>query len=141
MRLTFAKNMRHYLTTLLLLVCFFVSGCGSVHDEQITGPYRLIAVDIDAQMSLSYDLGNGSAIGRINETVFAYGFDKQYIVAMQHPKGNRSITHFYYLDMAKDSKYADPEVSVIGPLSKKDFDAASKRLGLPKISQFIDRLK
>ena len=133
--------MHNVFATLILLACVLLSGCGFVHDEHITGPYRLIAVDVDEQMSISYDLGDGSAVGRINETVFAYGYDNQYIVAMQHPEGNRSITNYFYLDMAKDSKYADPAVSVTGPLSKENFEAESKRLDLPNISHVINHLK
>lgn len=67
------------MTLLLSFLCIIsillVSGCGFVHDEHIVGPYRLSAVDIDQQMSISYDLENGSTVGRIDETVFSYGYD------------------------------------------------------------------
>ena len=118
-----------------------VSGCGFVHDEHITGPYRLIAVDVDNQMSISYDLGDGSAVGRINETVFAFGFDERFIVAKQHPNGDRSVTNFFYLDMSKDSKYADPTDSVTGPLTEKEFESEAKLLNLPKFSRILTALE
>ena len=112
-----------------------------MHDEHITGPYRLIAVDIDEQMDVSYDLGNGSTVGRIGETVFAYGFDQRYIVAKQHPSNDRRITNYFYLEMAKDSEYADPPASVTGPLSLQDFESASQQLNLPKFSRVIKHLE
>ena len=133
--------MRESLAFLTLLVCLLFAGCGFVHDEHITGSYRLIAVDLDKQMGISYDLGDGSAAGRINETVFAYGFDLRYIVAKQHPNNDRSITNYYYLDMTKDNKYADPAVSVTGPLSETDFEAASELLQLPKFTRVVTHLK
>ena len=118
-----------------------VSGCGFVHDEHITGPYRLIAVDVDNQMSISYDLGDESAVGRINETVFAFGFDERFIVAKQHPNGDRSVTNFFYLDMTKDSNYADPTDSVTGPLTEKEFESEAKLLNLPKFSRILTALE
>lgn len=124
-----------------LMGVLLVSGCGFVHDEHITGPYRLIAVDMDNQMSISYDLGDGSAVGRINETVFAFGFDERFIVAKQHPNGDRSVTNFFYLDMNKDSKYAEPSDSVTGPLTEKEFESESTRLNLPKFSRTLTALE
>lgn len=124
-----------------LMSVLLVSGCGFVHDEHITGPYRLIAVDVDNQMSISYDLGDGSAVGRINETVFAFGFDERFIVAKQHPNGDRSVTNFFYLDMTKDSKYADPTDSVTGPLTEKEFESEAKLLNLPKFSRILTALE
>lgn len=141
MAYTFAENMKPFRATLVLLASFLLSGCGFVHDEHITGPYRLIAVDIDEQMSVSCDLGDGSAIGRINETVFSYGFNQRYIVAKQHPEGDRSITKYYFLDMTKDSKYADPSMSVFGPFSQAEFEAESQRLDLPAFSRTLEHLK
>jgi len=133
--------MQNVFATLLLTSALLVSGCGFSHDEHITGPYRLIAVDIDEQMSVSYDLGDGSAIGRIEETVFSVGFDKRYIVAMQHPGGDRSKTNYFILDMTKDSKYANPSESVVGPLSQTNFEASVKQLNLPVFSRVIKNLK
>lgn len=124
-----------------LMSVLLVSGCGFVHDEHITGPYRLIAVDVDNQMSISYDLGDGSAVGRINETVFAFGFDERFIVAKQHPNGDRSVTNFFYLDMTKDSNYADPTDSVTGPLTEKEFESEAKLLNLPKFSRILTALE
>ena len=124
-----------------LMSVLLVSGCGFVHDEHITGPYRLIAVDVDDQMSISYDLEDGSAAGRIDETVFAFGFDGRFIVAKQHPNGDRSVTNFFYLDMTKDSKYAKPSDSVTGPLTERQFESEAERLNLPKFSRTLTALE
>jgi hypothetical protein len=44
-----------------------LAGCGFVHDGRLDGPYRLIAVDADSEMSVCYDLGDGNCIGRISD--------------------------------------------------------------------------
>ena len=133
--------MRRLFTAITIVSAMLVSSCGFVHDEHITGSYRLIAVDTDEQMSISYDLGDGSAVGRINETVFAIGHDKRFIVAKQHPNGDKSITNYFYLDMTKDSKYAEPSDSVTGPLTKTEFEVEAKRLNLPKFTRTITALE
>lgn len=68
----FMKQIAIVFASFLLL-----AGCGFVHDERIDGPYRLIAVDGDDEMSLSYSLPGGNAIGRISSTVFAVGNNKK----------------------------------------------------------------
>ena len=129
------------LARLLPVIALLFSGCGYVHDEKLTGPYRLIAVDVDEQMNVSYSLPNGSAVGRIPETVFSVGWNDRYIVAKQHPKNNRSITNYYYLDMSHDSAYADPSASVTGPLAESDFLRRRTEIGLPDFSRTVKALQ
>ena len=124
-----------------LTVMMLLFACGFVHDEHLIGPYRLIAVDVSKQMNISYSLPSGDAVGRISETVFAYGFDDKYIVAKQHPNGNKVVTHFYYLQMAKDSELASPEASVVGPLSESEFSRRQAELKLPRITRTIKSLE
>lgn len=128
-----------FAAVLSVAVLFFC--CGFVHDEKLVGPYRLNAVDTLSQMSVVYDLGNGTSIGRIPETVFSVGWDSRYIVAKQHPNNNRAVTNFYYLEIAKDSSYADPNASVIGPLSAQEFAARQTQLKLPAFSRTINSLE
>jgi hypothetical protein len=125
----------------LLIAALVLSGCGFVHDEQLTGPYHLIAVDTLGEMSLSYRLPGGRAVGRIPQTVFSVGWDNRYIVARQHPGNNRSITQFYYLTISRDSAYADPSVSVTGPMSEPEFLRKQAELGLPAFSRTIKSLE
>jgi len=77
-------------------VVVLLLGCGFVHDEKIDGPYRLVAVDSESQMSVCYGLGS-NCVGRIPETVFAVGSDAKYVVAARHPANDRTKTEFYYL--------------------------------------------
>jgi hypothetical protein len=124
-----------------LFAALLLSGCGFVHDEQLTGPYRLIAVDTLDQMSVSYRLPDGAAVGRISETVFSVGWNNRYIVAKQHPNNDRSITNFYYLDISRDSTYADPSLSVTGPLTEAEFVRKRSELGLPEFTRTVKSLQ
>jgi len=129
-----------YLAILVMSLC--LTGCwGFAHDELIAGPYRLIAVDLDEQMSVSYALHNGNAVGRINEMVFSAGANKEYIVAQRHPKGDRTITEYYYIIRALDSEYADPSKSVRGPFTKQEFESEKTELKLPEFTIEITSLK
>jgi len=133
--------MLYFIAATAILSSLLVSGCGFSHDEHITGPYRLIAVDIDSQMSICYQNQDGGAVGRINETVFSYGFNDRFIVAKQHPNNDRTVTNYFFLDMTNDSEYADPSGSVTGPLNKKQFEDASEQLRLPKFSRTLKSLE
>jgi hypothetical protein len=132
------KQMIIFLLAVLTLP--FLGGC-DVHREHLVGPYILVAIDSPEQMSVSYDLGDGSSIGRINSVVFAVGWSDHYIVAKQHPMANRSITSFYYLDLSKDSKYAEPTNSVVGPLTEAEFAQRQRELGLPAFTRTIKNLE
>lgn len=112
-----------------------------VHDELLTGNYRLIAVDVSEQMSVCYSLNKGGAVGRINETVYSVGWDNRYIVAKQHPKNDRTKTNFFYLEMAKDSMYAEPSTSVKGPLTAQEFTSKQSELKLPNFTRTIKDLE
>ncbi|MEN3943497.1 hypothetical protein WJU23_19510 [Prosthecobacter sp. SYSU 5D2] len=129
------------LRRLAILACLTVlAGCGFVHDEKVTGPYRLIAVDLDADMSLCYSLG-GSAVGRVNQTVFAVGWNDTHLVAKQHPDNNRTITHYFFIDRAKDGPYVDPSECVTGPLTEVEFRRKRQELSLPDFSQTLSSLE
>jgi len=133
--------MRHLRIAALSLVSLIFCGCGFVHDERLTGDYRLIAVDTLEQMSVSLGLPGGNAIGRIEETVFAVGWSDRYIVAKQHPANNRSVTSFFILDMSRDSTYADPSESVTGILSEAEFNNLKAELKLPDFRRIIEQLE
>jgi hypothetical protein len=134
-------NMKHPTISILAVIAVLVfAGCGS-HQEHLVGPYSLSAVDVPEQTSVYYELGDGSGIGRIGPTAFSVGWNDRYIVAKQHPAANRSITNFFYLDISKDSKYAEPSNSVVGPLTEREFTQKKRELGLPDFTRTIKSLE
>jgi hypothetical protein len=123
------------------IVAIYLAACGFVHDEKLTGPYRLVATDIPEQMSVCYTLESGDCIGRIPATIFSVGWNERYLVAMQHPSNNKAVTNYFILEMARDSKLADPSVSVTGPLSAVAFEGKVVSLRLPPFTRTIEALK
>ncbi len=130
-----------YLLKLLAIVSislFSISGCGFVYDETITGPYRLVAVDDSSQISVCYTLNEeGDCIDRIPKTVFSIGWNDRFIVAKQYSSDNKSVTNYFILDMMRDNLFADPEMSVMGPLSVTEFKEKTLLLGLPAFTKDI----
>jgi len=127
----------------VLAMLVLLGGC-SLFDFGIEwrgGPYGLVWVDTTTDTSLSRDLGDGSWIGRIDSTVFAVGWDGRYLVAKQHPNGDRSQTNYFILDARKDEKYADPSEVVTGPLTALEFQRKSVELKLPKFSKVLESLE
>lgn len=121
-----------------VILALALAGCGGlVHEEQIVGNYYLIAVDTSDQMDVSYRVRD-VYIGRIPETVFAVGWNDDYIVAKSHTPGGRGDTEYYYLVRALDSAYADPKVSVRGPLSSLEYGWEKRRLGLPEFTRVLE---
>jgi hypothetical protein len=71
-------------------------------------------------------------------------------VAKQHPHDpinklgpfDRSVTNYYIIDLAKDSKFADPAPPiVIGPLSEAEFQKRKVELKLPDFEKVFPDLE
>lgn len=129
------------IVTATLFACAFLTGCDLVHNERLTGDYHLTAVDVMEQMAVSRNLHDGLFVGRIDETVFSVGWNDHYIVAKQHPGNDRSVTHYYYLDISRDSPHADPSESVTGPLTEAEFKKRQVELNLPAFTRTFPKLK
>jgi len=125
------------------LIAMFVTSCGLFDSGEVWrgGPYRLTWIDIPEKVTLSYDLGKGSSVGRIEEQVFAVGWDGRYLVAQQHPKGNKKITNYFIIDAKKDSPTADQRDVVIGPLTEAEYKTKSAELRLPPFTKELESLK
>jgi len=127
--------------TFISLFCIWFSLYGRLdHDEKLTGNYRLMSADAPEQMSVCYSHDKGGSV-RIGETVFSVGWDNRYIVAKQHPNNDRTITNYYYLEMAKDSMYAQPSTSVTGPLTALEYASKQSELKLPDFTRTLSDLE
>ncbi|EOA03834.1 hypothetical protein HFRIS_015791 [Herbaspirillum frisingense GSF30] len=124
----------------VLAIIFTLAGCGP-SDERIVGPYLLTHIDTQQDMYLCYELPEGNCVGRIQKTVFAVGWDDRYIVAKRHPDSDRKVVQYFFLEMAKDSHYADPSTSVTGPMSEESFSRYARLLGLPPFTKTITQLE
>lgn len=93
----------------------------SAGEEHLDGHYYLFATDVAEDMALYYRTGQEGGVRRIPPTVHAVGWDERHIIAQRHPENDRSVTEYYILDRTKDSAFADPEDSVVGPLTAEQF--------------------
>ena len=116
-----------------LTLAVALSSCfgGEVKNQKIDGPYRLIAIDSSEDMSISYALDKGDAIGRVGPTVLSYGFNRDFIVGMT--KDGHGAGQYFYIVRSLDGPYVDPSVTVRGPFSAKAFAVETVRLKLPRI--------
>lgn len=119
-----------------------LSGCGEgfVENKQVTGRYHLIAVDVIEDLSLDYKLKTGDYIGVVPETIFAVGFNSDYIITKQHPGNNKEITNYFIVPIYDSLQH---EMGVFGPFTQKQFEAKTKELNLDTLNFIaeIDKLK
>ena len=121
-----------------------MAGCFGLFDSGIEwrgGPYVLTWIDDPNRVTLNYDSGKGSLPGRIEACVFAVGWDGRYLVAKQHPAGDKTITNFFIIDAQKDGLYADPGKIVVGPLSESEFIKKTQEMNLPPFSKKLESLE
>lgn len=115
----------------VVLVSLFMHGWA--YEKKLAGDYVLLAVDVREQMNISRMLPSGDAVGVVGATVFAVGWNEDFIIAQQHEpaSGARTgprVTNFYLL------RVADGEVW--GPLTAAQFSAERARHAVPSDLDF-----
>jgi hypothetical protein len=126
-------------------VLVILASC-SPQSSRIDGPYLLEITDIPEDAMVCYELPKGDCIGRIKQTVFAVGYNEDYVVAARHPHKfesttlDRSRTEYFYLLRALDGPLIDPKTTVRGPFNRADFERERQRLDLPAFSHKIASL-
>lgn len=128
---------------LYLLILSLLSGClGFDIKQKVVGNYYLIATDEEEQLSLSYcEPSDQNGCGGIIEgTVFAVGFNANYIIVKQHPRifpnpPNKNITNYYILPL-KDTMNWRTKNGLIGPLTLDQFNEKRKELNIPDSLKF-----
>jgi hypothetical protein len=110
--------------------------------------YVLLAVDARGQMNLSFDLGNGTAVGLVGPTVFSVGADDKHTVVKQHPSKDpfssscdRSTTHYFVVARTTSNQIAERQRGVRGPLTATEFAALRTALSLPPFSKTFTDLE
>ncbi len=120
----------------ILIWCLY-SGCmGFDTKVKLVGNYYLVAPDDASQLSLDYcdpnDL-NGCG-GVIQSTVFAIGYNKEFIIVKQHPNNTINITNHFIL-LINDN--AEPnKKDLLGPLTLEQFNEKRKELKIPDSLKF-----
>ena len=135
--------MRPISASLIATCSFLLTACGLFDSgtEWRGGPYELTWIDTGENVSISYSLGDGTAIDRIKPTVFAVGWDGRYLVAKQHPGNDRKVTNYYIIDSKKDGRLRSPSEVVDGPLSQVEFSRKAAMQGLPEFDKTLTSLE
>jgi len=130
------KSVKILLVTCFLLFqsCYF--GAGMV-EQNITDKYWLFANNTMDEMSIWYFPKNGSNL-IVKETVFAVGYNDNFIIAKNHPKDlagkiNKSVTHYHIININKDFEN-NPRSST--PLTFKQFEYKREQLNIPEKLDF-----
>lgn len=104
--------------------------------------YMLLEIDSRSQMSLSFDLQDGTSLGLVGPTVFAVGSNEKFIVLKQHPARDhfassfdRTVTNYFVVQRTSSPDFKERRKGVVGPLSREEFDKLALKLALPSFSE------
>lgn len=134
--------LRTAFATILICICV-VTSCGLFDSgvEWSGGPYELHWIDTADNVTVGYELNGNDSIGRITRTVYAVGWDGRFLVAKQHPNGDKAINNFYIIDSLKDSPTQDASAVVIGPLREDEFRQRARELHRPTFTKMLGSLQ
>jgi hypothetical protein len=117
----------------IFAVAIFVGGCpflGPVYEEDLGNGYVVCALDVmeDASVILKDSKRASGGTQVVPPTVFAYGWNKDFILAKRHPEKkdrtvDNSVTHWYIVEVASGN--------VHGPLSEGEFNTLRTKLKVP----------
>ena len=120
----------------IFAVAILVVGCpasmGVEYEEDLVNGYAVRATDVMEQAVILKREKEGSKITSIStvvpETVFAYGWNDDFILAKRHPrkkdrKVDTSITYWYIVEVTSGK--------VHGPLSEDEFNKLRTKLKVP----------
>jgi hypothetical protein len=134
--LTYMDTIPRFLLALFLLAVTFAPGCvggGVFFKERLVGRFAMWAVDGLSDNSVVEESEDGRAARvLIPATVFAVGFNDQFVIAKRHPKSDHQIdsstTEFYVVSVL--------DGHVHGPVDYENFSALRARLGVPASLDF-----
>lgn len=103
--------------------------------------YLLVAIDSKEQMSLIFDLGDGTGLGLVDPIVFAVGENEKYIVVKQHPSYyDKTLTNYFVVERSKSDDFDERKKLVTGPFSEQEFEQLTDSLGLPPFQKVFKDL-
>ena len=117
---------------LILQSCYF--GAGLV-EQDLPNDFFLFANNSQDEMSIWFQAEEYSNQLIVPETVFAVGYNNDFIIAKSHPKDlkngiNKSVTNYHIIIVAEKN----PKQSTSLTLEQFDFD--KKRLNIPDKLEF-----
>ena len=121
-------------SALLLGACLFDSGV-----EWRSGRYALVWVDLSEDVYLAHGGERGNWGILVEPRVFAVGANERYVVAKQHPGGDKTVTNYFIVDKLSGS----PNLvgTVVGPLSEAAFHERASLVSLPEFTKTLEDLQ
>ena len=128
---------------LSFIVCCLIclAGCfRHQYKKPITGRYYLYAYAADEDMTIMhFDKYGGLEI--IGPTVFSIGYDKNFIIAKQHPtiypeKENKQITNYFIISLKQPVTWTSDSIAT-GPLNENEFLEMRKKLMIADTLSFF----
>ncbi len=119
----------------LVSIIVVLSSCnGFVKDVEVIDRYHLVAVDTDEGLGLAYKIDSSdNYVGVVSETVFAIGYNNDYIIAKQHPDNNRKIINYFIVPVYKEYTLF-PKKGIIGPLTLQQFHVKTQELAIDNLT-------
>jgi hypothetical protein len=75
---------------------------------------------------------------RSSRLFLAVGANDKYVVAKQHPGGDKSVTNYFFISVKEDSLL---KTAVVGPLTEEDFAKKRAELELPRFTKVLASLQ
>lgn len=126
------------------VLAFAVFGCDSFWLDCYwrSERYLLVAIDSKEQMSLIFDLGNGTGLGLVGPIVFAVGANDKHIVVKQHPSlYDKTLTNYFVVERSASDDFEERQKLVTGPFTKQEFESLSDSLRLPPFEKIFNDLE
>lgn len=111
---------------------FLLFGCtNEAYFKQINDQYYLEATDVKEDMALGFNDGT-NGVGVIAATVFAIGYNQDYIIIKQHPSTfgkqlNKQTTNYYIIPL-KQRLTKSIDKNFYGPMSAFQFKIKKQQL-------------
>jgi hypothetical protein len=125
----------------LFLCCIIClcTACRHEYKKALCNGYALYAYAADEDMCVIYCDKYG-CLDIIGPTVFSVGYDKNYVIAKQHPaiypeKENKRITNYYIISLKQSISWKNPNVAM-GPLNEKQFAEWKQKLKIADTLSF-----
>ncbi|WP_299120093.1 hypothetical protein [uncultured Winogradskyella sp.] len=123
-----------FLVTAIIYFQSCLFGAGLV-EREVTENYWLFANGYLHEMSLWYHPDDDNSTIVVDETVFAVGYDDDFIIAKSHPKDsinyiNKEITYYHIILRDKLPEYNHIK------LTKSEFKSIGETIGVPKNIEF-----
>lgn len=122
----------------------FLANCGNPYPgaAEISRPFYLMTIEDPHEQSLFRCLPDGGCAGDglPGPYVYAGGADRHYVVVAQHPRRGDfvDLTHTSYFYFARvpeeNGGWGNNPERIVGPLTRSQFEQATRDLRLPRLS-------